>query len=230
LTGNRGDSLPEQSTTLAREGNSHLAAGAPFPSKEEPLSQPDVAAFEPGCIDRDGAYTFVKNPSADDLFHIYDMTLREIGPNVAPFSALEAVYAHNPISFWGIYRSRDESRRAARLAGFCAFLPLNAEGFDHLKNGTLDGTAPSLTWLVPRGERPCALYIWAAVGRRLRHTAGKLIAQSIGLDLYSSVPVLGKVSTEEGLHAVRNSSSPQSNTVQMGSFFETKAEPEWRAT
>src|SRR6266700_3889872 len=78
------------------------------------------AAFEPGVYSPDGTFIFTKNPPPEDLRQVYEMSVAEIGPNVASFEVIKSVYETNPIALWGIYRSNDEQRLGSRLVGFIA--------------------------------------------------------------------------------------------------------------
>jgi predicted GNAT family N-acyltransferase len=192
-------------------------------------------SFEPGVRDQDGKFVFVKNPSQQDLLSIYEMTIRDIGPDIAPFEVVKSVYSHNPLSFWGIYRSNDERRRFPKLVGFVSYLPLNAAGYAALNDKTLKGRAPDLNLLAPAGEDPAALYLWAIVSPGLQKFAFMLAAHAIGVELYGRLPQWGVLTTESAVNALKRSSkSPQAATAQIGSNFELqfseKQRAEWLST
>jgi predicted GNAT family N-acyltransferase len=188
-------------------------------SSEVPQNTVD-RAFEPGIRSADGTFVFTKNPSIDDLAGIYDMLVKEIGPNVAPVEVLKSVYGHNPISFWGLYRSADESRRGARLVGFIAYLPLNAAGKAALEAKNLDGRAPDLSLLVRPGEDPEVLYLWAIVTPGLGNIGFALNARAIGPDLFERTPIVGWISTQSALDSVRRSSKTKEYAdAEIGSTF-----------
>ncbi len=58
----------------------------------------------------DGSFVFTKKPAFRRHAQIYEMLLKEIGSNVAPFEVVQSVYDANPMSFWGLYRSADKQR------------------------------------------------------------------------------------------------------------------------
>lgn len=167
------------------------------------------------------------NPPSADLFQTYEMALREIGPDVAPMPVLQAVYAHNRHAWWAIWKSADERRRDPELAGFCAFLPLNAPGLAALKNGTLDPRDPDLALLAREGQDAAALYLWAIVAHGLWDISGKLIAHAIGLDIYERTPIFGRIATEAGLKALQRSSRCAPGCeMRIGAPFEIRMPPQ----
>ena len=189
----------------------------------ESLQNTAVPAFEPGVMTPDGTFVFTKNPSPDDLLNIYEMLIKEIGPNVATFDVVKSVYGHNPISFWGIYRSADQQRRFPRLIGFFSYLPLNQAGMDALKAKKLDGRHPDFSLLAKRGEDPLALDLGAMVTPGISNVAFMLTAHAIGLDLFDRLPIIGWISTESALISVRRSSKTQEYAnAQIGDTFEIK--------
>jgi hypothetical protein len=182
-----------------------------------------AALFEPGYCDREGLFTFVKNPPPEDLDAIYALSLQKIGFKLAPIETVRLVYTHNPMSVWGVYRSTHPDRRDARLAGYSSYLPLNEQGHQALKAGTLDPLAPVLAQLAPTEEDPVALYMWAIVAPRMADLAGALIAYAIGLELYDRLPLYATISTEGGLKSLQKSRrSPLADTAKVGTFFEVK--------
>jgi|SRR5579862_824991 len=211
----------------ARSG-SELVQGTAWSGAPGPGSPPSVVnrkVFEPGAYAPDGGFVFVTNPPSADLAKSYDMAAREIG-DVAPLPALQSVYAHNRCAWWTIYRAPDERRLDADLAGFCAFLPLNEAGLAALKNGALDRRDPDLRHLAAEGERPSALYLWAAVAHGLWSFSSKLIAHAIGLDVYERIPMFGQIGTQGGLDALKRSSrlAPGCD-LRIGATFELRLLP-----
>lgn len=215
----------------ARSG-SPLVQGAAWsgvPTSGSPPSVTNRKAFEPGAYAPDGGFVFVTNPPSADLYRTYEMAVAEIGPDVAPMSVLEGVYALNRSSWWAIWRSQDERRLDAELAGFCAFLPLNDTGLAALKAGTLDASDPDFGHLAPENEPPAALYLWAAVAHGLWSFASRLIAHAIGLDLYERIPTFGRIGTQAGLEALRRSSRlAPAGELRIGAPFELRLSPRHR--
>jgi len=179
-------------------------------------------AFEPGICVPDGTFVFLKHPSDDDLLGIYGMLLKEIGPNVAPFEVVRSVYGYNPMSFWGVYRSKDQSRKDAELVGFIAYLPLNEAGQAALKAEKLNGKDPDLGHLAKPGEDPVLFYLWAIVTPGIGNIAFALNAWAVGPDLFYRIPITGWISTQSALEAVKKSSKTKeyADAAKMGSTFE----------
>jgi predicted GNAT family N-acyltransferase len=186
-------------------------------------------AFEPGVYDADGTFVFAKHPSADDLEQMYGMLTKEIGPDVASLDTVRRVFAHNPDTFWGIYRTPDEHRDAPKLVAFISYLPLNAAGFAALRDKTLTGRNPDLSLVAKPGETPSALYLWAMVTPGLGNLALMLTAHAMGLEVCERLPVFGWISTEAALNAIKHSTKSQEIVdPQIGSAFELKYPEKYR--
>jgi predicted GNAT family N-acyltransferase len=189
-----------------------------------------AAVFEPGILCPDGTFVFIKNPPADDMQSIHDLLRKEIGENVAPIETIRSVYAANPMSFWGLYRSADSRRLSPRLVGFIAYLPLNEAGNAALRSKKIDGRNPDLSLLAKPGENPVVLYLWAIVTPGLGNLAFALNSRAIGADLFERLQVIGWISTQSALDSVRRSSHTRDDAgATIGSTFEVKFLPEHRA-
>ena len=187
------------------------------------------AAFEPGVYSPDGTFVFTKNPPKEDLPQLFEMTVAEIGANVASLDIISAVYETNPIALWGIYRSSDEQRRDSRLIGFIAYLPLNEAGNAALRTHKIDGSNPDLSLLAKPGEDPVVLYLWAIVTPGLGNLAFMLNGRAIGPDLFERLPIIGWISTQSALDSVKRSSKTQEYAdAKIGSTFEIKFPKEYR--
>lgn len=184
--------------------------------------------FEPGITSRSGEFTFVRNPTPEEFSDIYEMASREIGPDIASFEVMRDVMNHNLLSFWGIYRSESPERRCPKLAGFFAFLLLNAHGLEAHRQGRLNRRKPEFHHLANNGEQPAAVYIWAVVAHRLSNIGSQLIAHGMGTDWFFKVPVFGTIGTRSGQNAVRNSSALHAtdDDADVGTFFEYRPTPE----
>ncbi len=179
-----------------------------------------VQAFEPGLRCPDDTFVFVKNPSDEDLLGIYEILLKDIGPNVAPFEVVKSVYGHNPISFWGVYRSQDERRLFPRLVGFIAYLPLNEAGNAALKAEKLNGKEPDPALLARPGEEIVTFYLWAIVTPGLGNIAFALNAWAMGVELFEKTPIIGWISTQSALDSVKRSSKTKDYVdAKIGSTF-----------
>jgi hypothetical protein len=130
------------------------------------------------------------------------------------------VFAHNRDSFWLIEHLAPESE-TPRVAGFYAFLPLNAAGRAALETRTLNTADPPLSALAPFGEAPSALYIWAIVARRMVRRLMPSIARAMGL-LYADAPIFARVATEDGRKAGVGSgftSATEKTEIQVGGLM-----------
>jgi predicted GNAT family N-acyltransferase len=187
------------------------------------------AAYEPGVYSPDGTFVFTKNPPPEDLRQVYEMSVAEIGPNVASFEVIKSVYETNPIALWGIYRSNDEQRLDSRLIGFIAYLPLNEEGNAALRAHKIDGGNPDLSLLARPGQDPVVLYLWAIATPGLGNLAFMLNGRAIGPDLFERLPIIGWISTQSALDSVRRSSKTKEYAdAKIGSTFEIKFPKEYR--
>jgi hypothetical protein len=150
-----------------------------------------------------GGIIFVKHPSDAEMADLYALTQVEISPSVAPMEIVLAVYKQNPDSFLGIYTADDESRKNAKLVGYYSFLHLTAEGFGLLEKGTLDVRHPDTKYIVPAGERPAAIYVWAIVARKVNRFVMPLIAKALGAQNYGGVPLYATAGTLGGMGAMK---------------------------
>ncbi|HVV64044.1 MAG TPA: GNAT family N-acetyltransferase [Rhizomicrobium sp.] len=210
--------------SAAEPATSHnYAEGAAATQNMAPLP------FEPGVYHPNGTFIFAKNPSTDELRQIHQMLVAKIGPHVASFEVVKAVYEHNPMSLWGIFRSADQKRRAPKLAGLVAFLPLNKAGDEALRNKRLDGRNPDLSLIARPGEEPTMLYLWAIVTPGMGNLAVMLIGRAIGPDLFERLPIIGWISTRSALESIKRSSKAETEgETAMGSTFEIKLTKEYR--
>jgi len=192
------------------------------------MINPKNQVFEPGVTTRSGEFTFVKKPSSEEFLKIYEMGSREIGPGIASFEVMRGVMNHNPLSFWGIYRSSSADRRDAKLAGFFAFLLLNDSGLEAHRHRRLNRHRPEFYHLANKDERPAAVYIWAVVAHRLSNIGSQLIAHAMGTDWFFDVPVFGTIGTRSGQNAVRNSQTLYAGDADanVGEPFEYRPTPE----
>jgi hypothetical protein len=152
----------------------------------------------------DGGTIFVRHPSDEDMGNLYKLTQDEIG-EVAAREVVQAVYDHNPDTFWGVYyMPEDTPAEEARFIGYYGFLHLNPVGEKALETGAFDALNPDLAHLVKPGERPVVIYVWALVARRVARLATPLVARALGKDLYGGVPIYAKAGTLGGLATIKN--------------------------
>jgi predicted GNAT family N-acyltransferase len=194
-----------------------------------PQNTVDVA-FEPGIRTPDGKFIFMKHPSPVEFVDGYAIALRELGPNIASLDVIKSIYRYNPVSHWVILRSADETRRDAELIGFFSLLPLNAAGKAAFEADKINLTAPDFAFIVKPGEDPAALYLWAMIMPGLGNIGLALLARAIGPDLFERTPVVGWISTQSALDAIRRSSkSREYADAKIGSSFTLTFPDEFRA-
>jgi len=164
----------------------------------------------------DGDLIIVRMTRPDEVELLHQMTVSEIGPSVASLDVMHGVYKHNPECLWSIFR-RPLSGEPERLAGYFGFLHLNAAGLLALDERALSGREPDLALLACAGERPAALYVWAAIARKMRMIAEMLVAQTLGADRYGGLPVYATAGTLGGLkwlnHLGEADRGPQENAL-----------------
>jgi hypothetical protein len=182
--------------------------------------------LEPGAYARDGSFVYAKNPGTEELLKSYAVLAGEIA-GVAPFAVVQAVYAHNPLAWWVLWRCADPARRNPQMAGLAAYVPLNDDGCEALRRGAFNARDPDLRFVAAEGEDPAALYLWGIVAHGLSDLAGKLVGHAIGLNVYENLPMIGTIGTEEGLAALRRSSKSASDAAALtiGSTFEIRLPP-----
>lgn len=164
----------------------------------------------------DGDLIVVRMAASEEVETLHEMTVREIGPSVATLETMRRVYKHNPECLWSIYR-RPFSGDPEYLAGYFGFLHLNPAGMVALDERSLSGRDPDLSLLACAGERPAALYVWAAVARKMRMIAEMLVAQALGAERYGGLPVYATAGTLGGLkwlnHLGQADRGPQENAL-----------------
>ena len=164
----------------------------------------------------DGDLIVVRMTRPEEVEPLHQMTVQEIGPSVATLQTMQEVYKHNPECLWSIFR-RPLSGEVDRLSGYFGFLHLNEAGFAALKARVLSGREPDLALLARVGERPAALYVWAAIARKMRTISEGLVAQGLGAERYGGLPVYATAGTLGGLkwlnHVGEADRGPQDNAL-----------------
>src|ERR1700753_3812733 len=79
----------------------------------------------------------VRRLRLDELDEAFALTRSQLGAEVSNDDNVRSVLAHNPWSFWGLYR-REDAHPEGRLVGYLGFLLLNEKGARALKAGTFD--------------------------------------------------------------------------------------------
>jgi predicted GNAT family N-acyltransferase len=178
----------------------------------------------------DGSFLFTKNPPLEDLPKMYRIALKELGPDVTPLEVVQSVYRYNPISVWALYRAKDERRLSPEIAGFIAYLPLNAAGNAALKAEKVDFLYPDFSLLAKPGENPVSFYLWAMVTPGLGNIGFALIARAIGPNLFERTPIIGRISTQSALDSVKRSSKTKDYAdAKIGSIFTLTFPDHYRA-
>lgn len=146
----------------------------------------------------DGDLIVVRVTRLDEVQYLHQLTVAEIGPSIASLETMHRVHKHNYESLWSILR-RPPTGEADRLAGYFGFLHLNASGYAALEARTLSGRSPDLALLAKTGERPAAIYVWAAIARKMRAIAERLVAEALGAERYGGLPIYATAGTLGGL-------------------------------
>ncbi len=163
-----------------------------------------------------GALVVVRHPKESEIESIHQLTQSEITVTTAALPVIKAVYKHNADCVWGIYHSADGSRENLQFTGYYSFLHLNAAGLAALEKGELNGSNPDLSLVVPYGQRPAALYVWAVVARRITRFTIPLIARALGPEVYGGLPIYTTAGTMGGLSAVKHYGFASARPAQGG--------------
>jgi hypothetical protein len=158
---------------------------------------------EPEAPHPEGGVVFVRMAREDEIEALHQLTVGQIGQQVAPLEAMQDVYRHNPETLWVIFRSPTGDHSQAQLAGYYGFLHLNAAGLEALEARTLTPRKPDLSLLAEAGERPAAVYVWAIVARRLAMLTVPLIGKGLGVKRYGGLPFYATAATMGGLNGLK---------------------------
>ncbi len=158
---------------------------------------------EPSVEIGDGTFILVRRPTAGEIDNIHNLTKTELSASSVPLSVIKAVHKHNKDTMWGVYQGEGDDKLNARMIGYYSFLHLNQKGRDLLERAEFDASKPDLSLLVPHGERPAAIYIWAVVARGVARIATPLTARALGRELYGGMPIYTTAGTMGGLNAIK---------------------------
>jgi len=148
----------------------------------------------------------VRRIRQDELQLLGELNKSVFDIETAHESDLVAVFHHNPDCLWAIVERDFDG--VERLAGYYAFLLLNAEGHDRLLDRSFDRRHPSLSLLAKAGEKPDAHYTWGIVAPKLRARARPLVSQElVKQGLYVGIPRYATAGTEGGLKVLRGNGS-----------------------
>jgi len=158
---------------------------------------------EPGAPHPEGGIVFVRMARFDEIGTLHQLTVSQIGQQVAPLEAMQDVYRHNPETLWIIFRSANEDRSQAKLVGYYGFLHLNPAGHEALEARTLRPRQPDLRLLAAAGQRPAAVYVWAVVARKLTSLTIPLVGKGLGVKRYGGLPFYATAGTLGGLNGLK---------------------------
>ncbi len=159
--------------------------------------------LEPEAPHPSGGIVFVRMAREDEIPTLHQLTVTQIGQQVAPLKAMQDVYRHNPETMWIIFRSKTGDHSQAELVGYYGFLHLNKAGHEALETKTLRPRQPDMALLAAAGERPVAVYIWAIVARRLTSLTIPLLGKGLGVKRYGGLPFYATAGTMSGLNGLK---------------------------
>jgi hypothetical protein len=158
---------------------------------------------EPEAPHPAGGIVFVRVARFEEIEALHQLTVNEIGRQVAPLVAMQDVYRHNPETLWIIFRSPTGDRSQAHIAGYYGFLHLNEAGYEALKAKTLTPRNPDMRHLAAAGERPAAVYVWAIVARKLTTLTIPLVGKGLGIKRYGGLQFYATAATMGGLNGLK---------------------------
>jgi hypothetical protein len=157
----------------------------------------------PSAPHPEGGTVFVRVAQFSEIEALHELTVREIGQQVAPLEAMQDVHRHNPETLWAIFRAPSGDASRAQLAGYYGFLHLNQAGSEALEKRTLRPRSPDLSLLAAAGERPAVVYVWAIVARRLTKLTIPLVGKGLGIKRYGGLQFFATAGTMGGLNGLR---------------------------
>lgn len=158
---------------------------------------------EPEAPHPEGGIVFVRIARFEEIEALHQLTVSQIGTQVAPLKAMQDVHSHNPESLWIIFRSPSGDKAQSSLAGYYGFLHLNQAGYEALQKRTLTPRDPDLSLIAAAGERPAAVYVWAIVARRLTTLTIPLVGKGLGIKRYGGLQFYATPATMGGLNGLK---------------------------
>jgi hypothetical protein len=155
-----------------------------------------------------------------EISTLQGMIAKEIGGKVASQPIMARAAALNRDSFWTIVRRRDSDGKD-EIAGCYAFLFLNAAGAKAIEDRTFDATDPPFEYLVPTGERPALVYMWAIVARKMLAVTFPMISQGFDSGPYGGLPVVGRAGSAGGLKAL-SAGADAMDAPAIGTLFQIR--------
>jgi hypothetical protein len=136
-----------------------------------------------------------------EVARVHELTVREIGPDVATLEVMQRVHEHDPNSIWVVLRA-EAGAKGFRIVGTYGYLFLTQEGVDLLDDGLLDTRNPPNSVLAQPDERPAKIYIWLMVARKLTALLAPLVIKGFPKARYGGVPLAARAGTIGGLKSV----------------------------
>ncbi len=180
------------------------------------------AATEAETLHPEGGIVFVRMAREDEIETLHQLTVSQIGRQVAPLEAMQDVYRHNPESLWIIFRAPNGDKSRAQLVGYYGFLHLNEAGHKALEARTITPRKPDLSSLAAAGERPAAVYVWAIVARKLTTLTIPLVGKGLGIKRYGGLPFYATAATMGGLNGLKGygfSGTGEEHIDELGGLF-----------
>lgn len=104
-------------------------------------------------------------PSPGELDSLMDMARTDI-PQLTHNDIIQAIFAHNPDTFWALTPATGRRDMFSNPEGFFAYLPLNDAGVKALMAQEFDTANPPLDYICRQHETPTVLYLWAIHAKR----------------------------------------------------------------
>jgi hypothetical protein len=161
----------------------------------------DSETLTPKVVDHNNTTIGFRVARPHEVARIHEITVREIGPEVASIEVMQRVYEHDPASMWVVLRGEPGSK-GFRIVGTYGYLFLNQEGVALLEDGLLDTRNPPNSVLALPDERPAQIYIWLMVARKLTALLAPLVIKGFPKARYGGVPLAARAGTIGGLKSV----------------------------
>jgi len=147
---------------------------------------------------------------ASEIARIHELTVREIGPDVASAGVMQRIHQYDPASLSVVLRA-DPGSKGFRIVGAYGYLFLNQKGVALLEDGLLDTRNPDMSALALPDERPAQLYIWLMVARKLTALLAPLVIKTYPKARYGGVPLAARAGTNAGLKCALQAASHDGN-------------------
>jgi len=163
----------------------------------------------------DGATIGFRFACASEIARIHELTVREIGPDVASLGVMQRIHQFDPASLSVVLRAEPGSK-GFRIVGAYGYLFLNQKGVALLEEGLLDTRDPEMSALALPDERPAQLYIWLMVARKLTALLAPLVIKAYPKARYGGVPLAARAGTTAGLKSALQAAIHDGNRTAGG--------------